>query len=87
MVNDLDKISISTQHIVVRQQNHRLESSLCHEKAIERILVNRRKPRDFRCVACDDRQMIEARWLHACEDFVGIGFEFAQSGFDTDFPD
>src|SRR6185312_14103156 len=31
--------------------------------------------------------MIEARWLHACEDFVGIGFEFAQSGFDTDFPD
>jgi len=28
--NDLDKVSIATQHLIVCQQNHRLESRLCH---------------------------------------------------------
>ena len=74
-LNNCDQVSISSQRIVVGQQNHRLESRLRDEEPIERVLVNRRKFFDLGCMAAHDRQMIEARWFHSRQDFIWGGFE------------
>jgi len=58
-----EELQLTAEKIPAHHQStdHRLESSLCHEESIERILVNGKEFFDLCRVFADDRQVIEAR--------------------------
>src|SRR3984957_20078954 len=84
---NLHEVPVSTQHIIISQQNHRFNPGLRNQKPVEGILVNRWQLNYFRGVLAYYRQVVEAGRFDGSQDFRRISFEFAEGTLDTDFPD